>query len=178
MKLRSCTRAEFVAAITTDKADAFAKTFVAKADMQEQWDECLGAFDANGELMGAIITTISKREPKVANLQLLHTFVKHRRKGVAKELTLQSYATTFLKGAQYFRLSAEPGAVAFYESTGFKFWGLQKSGCSLSIFKIKGNDIENGIYDEDDPVIRSALFSGKKGSLASSYEQKAELPLL
>lgn len=178
MKLRSCTRAEFVAAITTDKADGFAKTFVAKADMQEQWGECLGAFDDNGELMGAIITTVSKREPKVANLQLLHTFVKHRRKGVAKELTIQSFTNVWAANAQYFRVSAEPGAVAFYESVGFRFWGLQKSGCSLSMFKVSGIDIENGIYDENDPVIRSALFSGKKGSLASSYEQKAEIPLL
>ena len=175
MKLRSCTRAEFVAAITTDKADGFAKTFVAKADMQEQWSECLGAFDADGDLMGAIITTISKREPKTANLQLLHTFVKHRRKGVAKELTLQSFATVFLKGVQYFRVSAEPDAVKFYENVGFKFWGEQKSGCSLSIFKIVGNSIEFGLYDDSDPVIRSALYSGKKGSLASSYEEKAML---
>ena len=177
MKLRSCSREEFVAAITTDKADGFAKTFVAKADMQKQWEHCIGAFDDNGELMGAIITTVSKREPKTANLQLLHTFVKHRRKGVAKELTIHSFTLVSLL-ARYFRVSAEPGAVAFYESVGFRFWGLQKSGCSLSMFKIGGIDIENGIYDENDPVIKAALFSGKKGSLASSYEEKAELPLL
>lgn len=177
MKLRKCNRDEFVAAISTDKGDNFAKTFVAKADMQDNWDDCLGAFDDNGELMGAIITTVSKREPKTANLQLLHTFVKHRRKGVAKELTITSFTLVSLL-AQYFRVSAEPGAVAFYESVGFKFWGLQKSGCSLSMFKIGGIDIKDGIYDENDPVIKSALFSGKKGSLASSYEQKAELPLL
>ncbi len=32
MKLKTCTRDEFVSAITADKADSFAKTFVAKAD--------------------------------------------------------------------------------------------------------------------------------------------------
>ena len=58
LQLRKCSRDEFVAAITDDKADGFAKTFRAKADMQEQWDECLGAFSDDGELMGAIITTL------------------------------------------------------------------------------------------------------------------------
>jgi hypothetical protein len=177
MKLRKCTRDEFVSAITTDKADSFAKTFVAKADMQEQWDSCLGAYSDDGELLGAIITTIGKRTPKVANLQLLHTFNKHRRKGVAKELTLQSFAIAVLEGATYFRVSAEPEAVAFYESVGFKFWGLQKSGCSLSMFKIDGSALSEGVYDDQDPFIRSALYSGKKGSLACSYKDKKSVDL-
>ena len=174
MKLRKCTRQEFVAAITDDKADSFAKTFVAKADMQKQWNECLGAFNDDGELMGAIITTLSNA--KVANLQLLHTFNKHRRKGVAKELTLASYADIVQRGAVYYRVSAEPTAVPFYESLGFTFWGKQKSGCSLSMFKINGA-LEAGIYDENDPTIRKALFSGRKGSLASSYDAKKSVDL-
>lgn len=178
MKLRKCTREEFVAAITDDKADSFAKTFVAKADMQKNWDECLGAFNDEDQLMGAIITTIGKTNPKTANLQLLHTFNKHRRKGVAKELTLQSFVdVTWNGGAVYFRVSAEPDAVAFYESVGFKFWGKQKSGCSLSMFKVAGGKIEGGIYDENDPTIRKALFSGRKGSLASSYDSQKGVDL-
>jgi len=176
MKLRKCTRDEFVAAITEDKADGFAKTFRAKADMQKQWDECLGAFTDDGELMGAIITTLSRTEPKVANLQLLHTFAKHRRKGVAKELTLRSYADIVQRGAVYFRVSAEPPAVPFYESLSFTFWGKQKSGCSLSIFKVNGA-LQDGIYDDKDPTIRKALFSGRKGSLASSYDSQKGVDL-
>lgn len=176
MKLRKCTREEFVSAITDDKADGFAKTFRAKADMQEQWEECLGAFNDDGELMGAIITTIGKTNPKVANLQLLHTFNKHRRKGVAKELTLTSYEVSKASGAVYFRVSAEPDAVKFYESVGFKFWGLQKSGCSLSIFKINGS-LEGGIYNDKDPVLQKALYSGRKGSLASSYSEQKSVDL-
>jgi ribosomal protein S18 acetylase RimI-like enzyme len=169
MKLRECSRDEFVSAITDDKADSFAKTFRAKADMQENWDSCLGAFNEDGELMGAIITTVGRTIPRVANLQLLHTFAKHRRKGVAKKLTEHSYEMSKLAGAVYFRVSAEPEAVAFYESVGFKFWGLQKSGCSLSVFKIVGS-ISDGIYDDKDPILQKALYSGRKGSLASSYE--------
>ena len=169
MKLKPCTRDEFVNAISADKADAFAKTFVAKADMQKIWESCIGAYDSD-ELMGAIITTVSIRSPKVANLQLLHTFAKHRRKGVAKNLTNASFDEAVNDGAIYFRVSAEPDAVAFYESVGFKFWGLQKSGCSLSMFKINGTEIKDGLYDDSDPIVNRALYSGKKGSLVSSYE--------
>lgn len=169
MKLKPCTRDEFVNAISADKADAFAKTFVAKADMQKIWESCIGAYDGE-ELMGAIITTVSIRSPKVANLQLLHTFAKHRRKGVAKTLTNASFAEAVGLGSIYFRVSAEPDAVAFYESIGFKFWGLQKSGCSLSMFKINGTEINDGLYDDSDPIVNRALYSGKKGSLVSSYE--------
>lgn len=176
MKLHKCTREEFVSAITDDKADGFAKTFRAKADMQNQWDECLGAYDDSGELMGAIITTVGKTNPKVANLQLLHTFAKHRRKGVAKQLTLASYADAVSSGSVYFRVSAEPEAVVFYESLGFRFWGLQKSGCSLSIFKING-ELEEGIYDNKDPVLKKALYSGRKGSLATSYASQESVDL-
>lgn len=179
MKLRKCEREEFISAISKDKADSFAKTFVSKADMQSNWGDCVGAFDEEGSLMGAIITTIGKRNPKVANLQLLHTFVKHRRKGVAKTLTISSYEIAKKEGAVYFRVSAEPGAVAFYESVGFKFWGLQKSGCSLSIFAISGGNISDGIYNDSDPFIRKCLYSGRKGSLASSYrnEEKVDLEM-
>lgn len=177
MKLRECSREEFVAAITDDKADSFAKTFRAKADMQENWDECLGAFDTDGSLMGAIITTIGRTTPKVANLQLLHTFAKHRRKGVAKQLTISSYDDVVQRGATYFRVSAEPEAVVFYESVGFKFWGLQKSGCSLSMFKVAEGGISAGIYNDNDPVLRKALYSGRKGSLASSYTEQKSVDL-
>jgi GNAT superfamily N-acetyltransferase len=175
MKLTQCSREQFVSAISSDKGDSFAKTFVSKADMQNNWNKCLGVFTDDGELMGAIITTVGTREPRVANLQLLHTFVKHRRKGVAKALTEQSFVCAVVEGAVYFRVSAEPDAVKFYESVGFKFWGTQKSGCSLSVFKINGLDIADGIYDDKDPVVNKALYSGKKGSLACSYKQTNDL---
>jgi len=48
MTLRETTRDEFVAHITEDKADAFAKTFVAKADMQQQWQYCIGYWEGIG----------------------------------------------------------------------------------------------------------------------------------
>lgn len=168
MKLRSCTSDEFKAHISDDPADKFAKTFVAKANMQEQWDYCIGAWDGN-ELMGAIITTISKRSPKVANLQLLHTFVKHRGKSVAKILTQDSLIRARKAGAIYFRVSAEPDAVGFYERIGFKMLGEQKSKCQLSMFRIKSNLIADGEFNIDDTVIYNAVHKKGKGGCVKVF---------
>lgn len=169
MKLYKCSKEDFVNAMTDDPADKFAKTFVAKASMQNQWDYCVGAWNDN-ELLGAIITTVSKSG--VANLQLLHTFAAHRGKGVGSVLTDQSLEYAIENGAKYFRVSAEPDAVAFYEKRGFKFWGKQKSGSSLCMFKINGSSYHDGIYDDKDPVLKKALYSGRKGSLESSYKKE------
>lgn len=168
MKLRDTTREEFVTHITNDKADSFAKTFVAKADMQEQWQYCIGCWD-DSELAGAIITTRSKKPPYVFNLQLLHTFSKHRRKGVARILTQDSLNRAQGLGTSYYRVSAEPGAVVFYESMGFKFLGKQKSGCSLSMFKINGNNFSDGLYDLSDPVIQAAVYKKGKGGCVEVF---------
>ena len=169
LKLSKCSRADFVSAISTDKEDNFAKTFVAKADMQDQWDCCIGAFDGN-ELTAAIITTISKTKPHVANLQLLHTFVKHRGKGSARLLCEDSLKRARTNGATYFRVSSEKSAVGFYERLGFKFWGAQKSGCSLSVFRIAGNTFLEGDYDLSDTTINKAVNRKGKGGCTTLYD--------
>lgn len=169
MTLRETTRAEFVKHISEDKADSFAKTFVAKADMQEIWENCIGCWNEADELMGAIITTRSKRTPYVFNLQLLHTFAKHRRKGVARILTQDSLDRAQGHGTSYYRVSAEPDAVVFYESMGFKFLGKQKSGCSLSMFKINGKNFADGIYDFSDEKIAKAVTRKGKGGCVIVY---------
>lgn len=163
MKLHKITKEQFIDAITDDPNDKFAKTFVSKANTggDRFWNECYGITD--GELMGAIIITISKRFPKIANLQLLHTFAKHRRKGVAKKLCLDGLKRVRQGGATYLRVSSEVPAVPFYESIGFKMLGEQKSKCQLSMFKIKGDTFFEGDYDINDPVIKRAVFSTAKG---------------
>lgn len=168
MMLRRTTRNEFVQHITNSKADAFAKTFIAKADMMDIWDRCIGAWETDS-LMGAIITTISKREPYVANLQLLHTFDIHRKKGVGKALCEDSLCSMIGEGAVYFRVSAEPGAVEFYKRLGIKFLGKQKSGCQLSIFKINGYEYSTGVYDLSDDKIRSAVYRNGKGGCVEVF---------
>jgi len=168
MKLLNCPRADFIAAITTDKEDNFAKTFVAKADMQDQWDYCIGAFDGN-ELTAAIITTISKTKPHVANLQLLHTFAKHRGKGSARLLCEDSLKRARATGATYFRVSSEKTAVGFYERLGFKFWGTQKSGCQLSIFRINGDNYSEADYDYSDTIINKAVNRKGKGGCVTLF---------
>jgi GNAT superfamily N-acetyltransferase len=171
LKLNNCSREQFISAITSEKGDNFAKTFVAKADMQEQWDHCIGLFDGD-ELCGAIITTISKRAPPTANLQLLHTFVQHRGKGVAKILCLDSLKSARANGAKYFRVSSEIPAISFYEKIGFKFWGKQKSGCQLSIFKIVDDNFTNGDYDYSDSVIYNAINKKGKGGCVEIFDLK------
>lgn len=167
MKLRECNEDQFERAITDDPADKFAKTFLAKARMLNKWENCIGAWDGES-LMGAILTTVSKRAPKIANLQLLHTFAEHRRKGVARALCIHSleWANT-IGQAEYFRVSSEPEAVPFYESLGMQMLGKQKSGCSLSMFKIQKQgrvSFESGLYDVNEPtILKNTLRIGKNG---------------
>lgn len=168
MNLRNVTRKEFVAALTDLKEDSFAKTFIRKADMQKLWQHCIGAWEDEA-LQAAIITTISKSSPKIANLQLLHTFAAHRRKGIARALCDFSLFASIELGAEYYRVSAEPGAVEFYKSIGMCMLGKQKSGTSLSMFKINGREFKKGIYNPNDPVIYAAVHKQGKGGCVTTY---------
>ena len=149
--------------------DKFAWTFNAKADAMNLWEHCVGWYDANGHIMGAIVVRHNKRQP-VANLQLLHTFNKHRRKGVGRVLTEHQFEESYKSGMKYFRVSAEIDAVPFYKALGFKFWGEQKSGCQLSIFKIGGPTIAEGQYDIEDPIINRAIYTKARGGLVKVFE--------
>jgi ribosomal protein S18 acetylase RimI-like enzyme len=174
LKLVKTSKEQFIAAITEDKGDRFAKTFVAKANMQDQWDMCVGLWE-DDELLGAIITTISKRSPKVANLQLLHTFVKHRGKGVGKILCNDTLLSVKDRGAVYLRVSSEPDSVGFYNKIGFKFLGRQKSGCELSIFRIAGDTFAEGDYSIDDSVVYNAVHKKGKGGCVTVFVEPSDL---
>ena len=167
--LRLIDRDTFVAAITEDKADSFSKTFRAKADMGGYWDRCWGLFEGD-DLMGAIIVTMSVRKPHVANLQLLHTFATHRRKGVARQLTEHSIQTAKDWGADYFRVSCEPDAVPFYESVGFEMLGRQKSGAQLSMFRVHDH-----AFDVNDSVISAAVHKKGKGGCVEVFKSSSSL---
>ena len=166
------TRDKFCNYINESKEDKFAKTFKSKADYQNQWSWCVGAFQKTYTtgLLGAIITTHSKREPKVANLQLLHTFYKHRNMGVAKHLVLHSIARAMLDQCMYFRVSAEPEAIGFYRNIGFKMLGEQKSGCQLSMFRIETANPGDGIYDLKDKVIYNSVYKKGKGGCVKVFD--------
>lgn len=178
MKLRKTTKEEFEGAITDEKGDKFAKTFLSKANMggEKYWDRCIGAWTDEGELMGAIIVTISIRRPHVANLQLLHTFWKHRKKGVAKELCEDALLDLWNGDkAQYFRVSSEIPAIPFYEKIGWVMLGKQKSGCQLSMFKIIEPYFHKGKYDINDPVINKAVFRKGKGGVVELLVDPPEI---
>jgi ribosomal protein S18 acetylase RimI-like enzyme len=163
MLLQPVSRDQFVGAISDSKADKFAKTFVAKATMQDQWLHCQGCWSERGELMGAIIVTKSKRLPTVYNLQLLHTFASHRKLGVGRFLVESILQGIGNEKDAYFRVSSEPDAVGFYEALGFRFLGKQKSGCQLSMFRINGAEPSQGIYNLDEEAIFKAVHKRGKG---------------
>ena len=160
MGIRPISREEWLDSMTDLKEDRFAKTFLGKADARGYWDNAYGCF-IEGELAGGIVTTYSKRSPKTANLQLLHTFSQFRRKGVGKFLTEFSYQDAYRENCEYYRVSAEPKAVAFYESIGFTFWGKQKSGTSLCFHKITSSTISEGIYDQEDQTIYNKVYKDR-----------------
>lgn len=172
LRLEHITRNQFVEAAskTTRKEDNFAKTFIAKCDMIQGWDNCVGAFDGD-ELASAIVVTISKKEPKVANLQLLHTFYNFRGKGTAKLLCQYGIDYALNQKAQYFRVSAEFDAVEFYKRCGFKFVCKQKT-CELSLFRLTSSRISDNNFEPDEYVWKAMNRKGKGGCVECYYDFK------
>ena len=172
LKYKSVTKDQFVASISKNKEDKFAKTFVAKCDMLDRWNEVVGLWEGD-DLAGAILTTISQRKPYVANLQLLHTFHKHRKKGIAKLLCQYSLLDCYLrKGADYMRVSSEISAIPFYKKLGIQFVGKQKSGCLLAMFKLNAHRFEEIDYEVDSVIYKAATRKGKGGCVELFAEYK------
>lgn len=148
-----------------DRSDAFAGTFIAKCDTLGRWDCCTGAF-SDGSLVGATVLTFSKKTPTVANLQLMHTFSKHRGRGFGAAM-LREVLERASRFARYFRVSSEPESAGFYRKQGLKFWGHQKSGCLLCMFRIDQDGTRS--YDLRDPVVRDAVNKRGRGGVVSSF---------
>ena len=170
-RLETISREQFVASITDKKEDKFAKTFVAKCNMMDAWDKCIGAF-LGDELAGAIVVTMSKRKPKVANLQLLHSFHSHRGKGIGKLLCQVALDLALYEKCEYFRVSAEPDAVIFYEKCGMKFLGKQKSGSQLSMFRISSPRFQSNDYAPDAYIYKQMIRKGKGGCVEMFVDYK------
>ena len=171
-EIRHCTRDEFIHQTHSDrsKENNFAKTFVAKADFQDIWYCCFGLY-ANNILCGAQITTVSKRFPYVANLQLLHTFPTARGKGYGEKLSNFSLRYAKNQKAKYWRVSSEIGAIKFYTKIGVPFVGEQKSGCLLSIFRITSTKFSENKPDINDDVIYNAINRLGKGGCIKTYPE-------
>jgi len=168
--IRKTSRGEFVSSLTTLKEDKFAKTFVAKCDMMDHWENCMGYW-IDGELAGAIVVTLSKRQPIVANLQLLHTFYKRRGNGVARKLTEWGVQNAYDNKALYFRVSAELDAVDFYKKVGFVFVGRQKTA-ELSMFRLTSPNIKGNDFEPDSFIWKSMTRKGKGGCIEYYFQQR------
>jgi len=165
------TREQFKKFISPNKQDNFAKTFVAKCDMLEAWDKVIGYWEGD-DLCGAILVTLSKKLPRVANLQLLHTFYAHRKKGIARQLCNYGLVFAYKTGANYFRVSSEPEAVEFYKKLGIEFVGKQKSGCQLAMFSIISPYFEDTDYSVDSTIYSAMTKKGKGGCVELFKEYK------
>jgi len=170
MKLRETNREEFVSHLTKRKEDRFAKRFVSKCNMMKAWDKCQGIW-INDKLAGAIVVTISKRKPKVANLQLLHTFYEHRGKGVARALCEWAIQFAIENKVEYFRVSAELDAVVFYEKCGFKFICRQKTA-KLSMFRLTSAVVSENNFEPDAYIWKQMIRKGKGGCVECYFEYK------
>ena len=165
------TKEQFKSFISSNKQDNFAKTFIAKCDMLEAWNQVVGYWEGD-QLCGAILVTLSKRLPRVANLQLLHTFFAHRKKGVAKELCNYGLVYAYKCGSNYFRVSSEPEAVEFYRKLGIEFLGKQKSGCQLAMFSVISPYFEEIDYSVDSTIYGAMTKKGKGGCVELFKEYK------
>lgn len=170
MRLDSVTREKFVSSISPSKEDRFAKTFVAKCDMLDAWDLCRGLYDGDN-LGGAIVFTFSKKQPKVCNLQLLHTFHAFRGRKIAKTLCQNAIDSALHNKAEYFRVSAELDAVDFYKKCGFQFVGKQKT-CELSLFRLTSSNISENNFEPDEYVWKQMNRKGKGGCVEKYFEYK------
>lgn len=170
MRLDFVTREQFVAALTSHKQDKFAKTFIAKCDMLQAWDYCVGCWIGD-KLAAAIVVTISKRNPKVANLQLLHTFYEYRGKGAARALCQFGIDYAIESKAEYFRVSAELDAVDFYRKCGFQFVCRQKT-CELSLFRLTSSKISDNNFEPDEYVWKQMNRKGKGGCVECYFDYK------
>lgn len=151
------------------RSDSFAGTFISKCDTLGRWDCCTGAY-ACGELVGATVLTFSKKLPTVANLQLIHTFSKHRGRGFGAEM-LDEVLARASRVAAYFRVSSEPESVGFYRNRGMRFWGKQKGGCFLCMFRFNADG--SACYDLSDAVISKAVHSRVKGGVVELFPDGA-----
>ena len=124
----------------------------------------------NGKtLCAAIVTTHSARDPKTANLSLLHTFAKHRGKGYASKLVTDSLNEALRAECLYYRVSSEFDATPFYRKLGFKFLGTQKTA-ELSMFRLNGPLPKDGAYDLTDAHIAKSVITSKRGGLIKTFE--------
>lgn len=153
---------------TKEKAkhdDKFANTFISKCNFAHLWP-CLGLV-YKGQLAGAIGWRITKRRPYTANLEILITFSKYRRLGVATKLCNKFLEK--VQAAEYWRVSSEPEAVPFYESLGVVFLGRQKSGCLLAVGRL-ATTFEGCNYDLEDEVIQAKVQRKGRGGCVEVFK--------
>lgn len=172
-------REEYAKLVTkeTKKLDKFCGRFLKKTDDMKAWDRVWCVFDDDGSMMGAVMVTVAKRKAgNISNLQLLHTWYDHRRKGVANLLVQKAFEVAKSQG-KYMRISmiADEGSLDFYRNAGFVIIGTQRAGSYFSMCRLDGDSLHDSHFDLTDPVIRSVATSGTRGSVVKFLVDLPEL---
>jgi ribosomal protein S18 acetylase RimI-like enzyme len=172
-------RDEYAKLVTKEskKLDKFCGRFLKKTDDMDAWEKVWSVFDDDGSMMGAVMVTVAKRNAgNISNLQLLHTWYNHRRKGVANILVQKAFEVAKCQG-KYMRISmiADDGSLDFYRNAGFVIIGKQRAGSYFSMCRLEGDSLHDSHFDLTDPVIRSVATSGTRGSVVEFLVDLPEL---
>lgn len=175
MKIEQITKEQFLQVLETETYNPDNDKFVKKillprVNALNLWHSAYGYFTDNGEMAGITICTLGKREPKIANLQILFVFSKFQKLGIGRELTNFALSNAINMGAKYFRISAEKHAKGFYTKLGVKFLGTQKSGTYLSFFKVGGTTFSEGIYDREEEITSKWINPPRVGHIVKFVE--------
>jgi GNAT superfamily N-acetyltransferase len=170
MHIKHLTRDEFVSCAPLE--EEFRKYYIRECDDMEGWASTFGAWQDGFEdiLLGAITIKIPKRWPLCCNIKLLYVFGASQGHGVGSELCQFAFRMAHFCKAEYFRVSVNPKAEQFYRKLGFKYWGRQRSGCFLSVFKVNGPEITDGLYVRD-RYVDNCLTKGCLGSLKEDFNE-------
>jgi GNAT superfamily N-acetyltransferase len=167
---------DFKAAVTPAEKHASSYTLSASVfasrwkflNITDDYPGLMGVWSPSG-LAGATVVTVSKRQPRLSTMDLLFTFVAHRRRGVGAALVKWALQYAFEIGSLYFRVASKFNSVEFYRSLGFRFWGFQKSGGSLSFFRFSPVSWQpsEADYDLSDPFIYRNVFTKHVGGVVN-----------
>jgi len=109
--------------------------------VEENWNKET-AFVLNYEDKGYAFITLTKREPRHCTLRHVFVLEEYRGEGIGKKLMQMMYDTMNESDVKRLRFFADKPSVAFYESLGYKWHGVSKTGLPFYYGDVNGNLIE------------------------------------
>jgi GNAT superfamily N-acetyltransferase len=145
--------------------------FFSKMNAGLKEDGCLDIMRAkfiDGKVAGVIAT---KQFKSYANLKWIVTVPEFRGCGVFRDLCEDAVQMAFQTQMKHFRVSINPPALNAYQKVGFKTWGVQQSGCFLSIGQVRGPKVSDLGWDWDSYVEKEVTKSGRGGCVIDNWKE-------